>query len=122
MNMTDSIVEMKGSLKKIKLENILIQQIRNEIHSSFVNTQDVKMNEDLIRAICCAIENNVNGQKVDKLDLFFKIYRVTFGETDEKDVHFLTTVIKILNDNGKIKARSMLSKLFRFLGGFLLKK
>jgi hypothetical protein len=122
MNMVDSIVEMKGSLKTIKLENTLIQKIREEIHSSFVNTQDVKMNEDLIRAVCCAIENNVKGQKIDKLELFFKIYRVTFGDTDEKDVHFLKTVIKILNDNGKIKARSLLSKLLRFLGGFLLKK
>jgi hypothetical protein len=122
MNMTETIVEMKGSLKKIKLENILIQQIRNKIHASFVNAQDVKMNEDLIRAICCAIENNVDGQKIDKLELFFKIYGVTFGETDVKDVHFLTTVIKILYDNGKIKARSMLSKLLRFLGGGLLKK
>jgi hypothetical protein len=36
MNMTDPIVEMKESLKKIKLENMLIQQIRNEIHTSFV--------------------------------------------------------------------------------------
>jgi hypothetical protein len=41
---------------------------------------------------------------------------------DEKDKQFLTTVIKILNDNGKIKARSLLSKLRRFLQGFLLKK
>jgi hypothetical protein len=70
MNMTEPIVEMKGSLKQIKLENMLIQQIRNEIHTSFVNTQDVKMNEDLIRAICCAIEDKVNGKKVDKLELF----------------------------------------------------
>jgi ABC-type sugar transport system ATPase subunit len=89
MNMSDSIIEMKGSLQKIKLENTLIQQIRNEIHTSFVNTQDIKMNEDLIRAICCAIENNVNDKKVDKLELFFKIYRVTFGETDAKDEHFI---------------------------------
>jgi hypothetical protein len=61
-------------------------------------------------------------QKVDKLDLFFKIFRVTFGETDDKDVHFLTTVIKILNDNGKIKARSLTSKILHFLKGILLKK
>lgn len=122
MNMADPIIEMKGSLKQIKLENMLIQQIRNEIHTSFVNTQDVKMNEDLIRAICCAIENNVNGQKVDKLDMFFKIYRMTFGEIDEKDKLYLTTVIKILNDNNKIKARSLLSKLLRFLKAIILKK
>jgi hypothetical protein len=80
------------------------------------------MNDDLIRAICCAIENNVNGQKIDKLDLFFKIHRITFGEIDEKDKQCITTIIKILNDNNKIKARSLLSKLFRFLRGILLKK
>jgi hypothetical protein len=37
------------------------------------NLHDVKVNVDFIRQICCAIENNLNGQKFDKLELFFKI-------------------------------------------------
>jgi hypothetical protein len=41
---------------------------------------------------------------------------------DEKDVETLKNIIKYLNDNNKIKARSLLSKLFRFLKGFLVKK
>jgi hypothetical protein len=31
MNMSDSIIEMKGSLKLIQLENMLIQKIRKEL-------------------------------------------------------------------------------------------
>jgi hypothetical protein len=56
MNMSDSIIKMKGSLKQIQLENMLIQKIRKELCDSFVNLQDIKMNVDLIRQICCTIE------------------------------------------------------------------
>ena len=122
MNMTDSIIEMKGSLKKLKLENMLTQQIRNEINSNFLNAQDVKMNVDLIRQICCTIENYVNGEKVDKLALFMQIHETCFGMIDEKDKQTLANIIKYLNDNKKIKARSLLSKVFRFLKAILLKK
>jgi hypothetical protein len=79
MNMTDSIIEMKGSLKKMQLENMMIQKIKTELCDSFANIHDVKMNVDLIRQICCAIENSVNGEKVDKLELFMKIHKVCFG-------------------------------------------
>jgi hypothetical protein len=85
MNMGDPIIEMKGSLKQIKLENALVQKIRNELCDSLPNMQEVKMNVVLIRQMCCAIENNVNGQKVDKLALFMKIHRNCFGQMDDKE-------------------------------------
>jgi hypothetical protein len=56
MNMGASIIEMKGSLKQIQLENMLIQKIRSELCDSFANVQDTKMNVDLIRQICCLLK------------------------------------------------------------------
>jgi hypothetical protein len=74
MNMTDSIIKMKGSLNKMQLENMMIQKIKTDLCDSFANIHEVKMNFDLIRQICCAIVNSVEGEKVDKLALFMKIH------------------------------------------------
>jgi hypothetical protein len=115
MNMADPIIEMKGSLKQIKLENMMIQKIRSELCDSIPNIQEVKMNVDLIRQICCTIEDMTSGQKINKLELFMKIHRSCFGQMDEKEIQTLTNIIKYLNDNKKIKPRSLLSKLWRFL-------
>jgi F0F1-type ATP synthase gamma subunit len=93
---------MKGSLKQIQLENMMIQKIRKELCESFVNMQDVKMNVDLIRQICCTIEDMVSGQKVDKLELFMKIHKSCFGQMDEKEIQTVTNIIKYLNDNKKL--------------------
>jgi hypothetical protein len=84
--MKDSIIEMKGSLKQIQLENMMIQKIRTELCDSFANVQDIKMNVDLIRQICCTIKDMTSGQKVDKLELFLKIHKSYFGQMDEKGI------------------------------------
>jgi hypothetical protein len=101
---------------------MMIQKIRTELCDSFVNVQDIKMNVDLIRQICCTIENMTSGQKVDKLELFMKIHKACFGQMDEKEIQTVKNIIKYLNDNKKIKARSLVSKLWRFLKAILLKK
>jgi hypothetical protein len=100
----------------------MIQKIKTQLCESFVNVQDIKMNVDLIRQICCTIENISSGQKVDKLELFMKIHQACFGQIDANDVETLKNIINYLNDNNKIKARSMLSKIYRFLKGWLVKK
>jgi hypothetical protein len=80
------------------------------------------MNVDLIRQICCATENSLNGEKVDKLEFFKKIHKSCFGQMDEKEIQTVTHIIKYLNDNNKIKARSLVSKIWRFLKAIILKK
>jgi hypothetical protein len=97
MNMTDSIIEMKGSLKQIQLENMMIQKIRIELCDSFANVQDIKMNVDLIRQICCTIiDDMTSGQNIDTLELFMKIHKSCFGQMDEKEIQ---TVNNIINPN-----------------------
>jgi hypothetical protein len=51
MNMADPIIEMKGSSKKIQLENMMIKKIRDELTGYIDNVHDVKTNVDLIRQI-----------------------------------------------------------------------
>jgi hypothetical protein len=63
-----------------------------------------------------------SGQKVDKLELFMKIHKACFCQIDANDVQTLTNIIKYLNDNNKIKARSLVSKIWRFLKAIILKK
>jgi hypothetical protein len=78
---------------------------------------------DLIRQICCTIEDMTSGKNIDKLELFLKIHKCCFGQMDEKEIQTVKKIIIIyLNDNNKIKARSLLSKIWRFLKGILLKK
>jgi ubiquitin C-terminal hydrolase len=121
--MVEPIIEIKGSLKELKIENMLVQQIRDEIHSSFPSDiQSVKMNVDLINQICNAIESISGRKKINKLELFMKIYKTSFGQMDAKDEEFLTNIIEHLHDKGKIRAQSLLSKIYRFLKSFLVKK
>jgi hypothetical protein len=39
----------------------------------------------------------------------------------EKEIQIVKNIIKYLNDNNKIKARSLVSKIWRFLKAILLK-
>jgi hypothetical protein len=77
------------------------------------------MNVDLINQICNAIENMSGHKKINKLELFMKIYKSSFGQIDAKDQEAVTNIIEYLHGKGKIKAQSLLSKFFRFLKSFL---
>jgi len=120
----EPIIKYQGTLKNLKLENVLIQNIKHELQESFPDIANVKLNLDLVKQICKAIETNckVNHlEKVNKLELFFKIYESTFGRLDERDKVFLTSMINYLHKNGMIKARSLTSRLIRFAKNYLFK-
>jgi hypothetical protein len=87
-----------------------------------IYTQTLASVCDLIRQICCTIEDMTSDKKIDELELFLKIHKSCFGQMDEKEIQTVKNIIKYLNDNNKIKARSLLSKLWRFLKAIILKK
>jgi hypothetical protein len=121
----ESIINYKGTLKNLKLENELIQQIKEELRASFPNIENVKLNLDLVKQICKVIETvcKVNNlEKVDKLELFFKIYEYSFGKLDERDKQFLTSMINYLHKNNMIHPRSLTSRLFRMVKNYFLKR
>ena len=121
----EPIINYKGSLKNLKLENELIQQVKQELHQSFPNIENVKLNLDLVKQICKVIETvcKINNlEKVDKLELFFKIYENTFGRLDERDKQFLTSMINYLHKNNMIHCRSLSSRLFRLVKNYFLKR
>jgi hypothetical protein len=47
--MADPIIEMKGSLKKIQLENMMIKKIRDELTGNIDNVHDVKIKGILVK-------------------------------------------------------------------------
>ena len=121
----EPIINYKGSLKNLKLENELIQQIQRELRESFPHIENVKLNLDLVKQICKANETTckVNGlEKVDKLELFFKIYESTFGRLDERDRQFLASMINYLHKNNMIHARSLMSRVWKFAKNYFLKR
>ena len=121
----EPIINYKGTLKNLKLENVLIQTIKQELHESFPQLENVKLNLDLVKQICKAIETNCkvnNLHKVNKLELFFKIYESTFGRLDERDKIFLESMINYLHKSGMIHARSFTSRLIRIIKNYILKK
>ena len=116
----EEIIELKGSLKNISQESVLLQKIKDETIAKFPNYLDIRMNVDFINQICNAIENSIEpNQKHDKLDLLLKIHKFTFGVLEPKDEQTLKGIVEYLHKNDKIKARSFLSKLYRFLKSFL---
>lgn len=120
--MVENVIEMKGSLKGIRLESMLLQQIKNELLQSFPDLQNVRMNVDLINQICNVIENTLSGKKVNKLEMFMKIHKYCFGVMEPKDAEIITNIIEYLHKNDKIKARSILNKIYRFLKSLVVKK
>ena len=121
----EPVIKYKGTLKNLKLENILIQQIQSELRESFPKIEEVKLNLDLVKQICKVIETNCktnNLKDVNKLDLFFKIYESTFGRLDDRDKLFLESMINYLHKNKMIKAKSLTSRLFIFAKNYLLKR
>jgi hypothetical protein len=115
----NELLELKGSLKNIKSESDLIERITSELQENFKDLKRVKLNVDLINQICNAIENS--NLKVNKKELFIKIYSRSFGQLDAKEQEFISNVIDYLHEGGKIKSRTVLSFLYRWIKRMLSK-
>jgi hypothetical protein len=116
----ENVIELNGSLKELHVESILINTIVEKIQMLFPNNLSiVKGNTYLILEICNAIEDSYKkqkkGKKVNKLDIFFKIYSGLFGNISNEDKQTLTNNIDYLHRNGDIKATSLSKKIVRFI-------
>jgi len=123
--MEQEVILYKGNLKNLQLENLLIRKVSEQIKKDFGNILEVKFNVELISEICNCIEEVVkseNLQKVDKLDLFFKIYAGIFGAIPEAEKKLVKEVIEYLHNNDKIKPRKLIRKAYLFIKSIILKK
>ena len=117
------MIQYKGGLKKLELQNRLIKSISEKIKCDFVNLVVIKNDIELINEICNAIEDAVKYagvKKTNKLELFLNIYEAVFGVLSEDDKKALAKMVEYLHAQGKIKARTLLKYLFDKLKGFFL--
>lgn len=102
-------MKYKNSLKNLNLENKLVKEIGEIIENDFGSMMSVKGNIELINLVCNCIEDMVKYSgivKVDKLELFWKIYTRIFGQPTTEEKVQVTSTVEYLHDAGKIKARS----------------
>ena len=115
----ENVIELNGNLREIHVESILINTIVEEIQKLFPNLSVVKNNVYLILEICNSIEDaykkQKKGKKVNKLEIFFKIYSSLFGNISNEDKQTLTNNIDYLHRNGDIKATPLSKKIVRFI-------
>jgi hypothetical protein len=119
--MTSQIIKLKGNLKSIKKESDLVKAIKVEIEENFQDLNSVKMNVDLINQICNVIESS---KLKNKKEVFMKIYTQVFQKMniDNKEIQMVGEIIEYLHSNNRIKAQSILSKLYRMIKNVVLKK
>lgn len=117
-------IEYKGTLKNLQLENILICKVVEQVKRDFPDLTKVKMDVDLINLICDEIEDCVKVNKltkVNKLELFFKIYGIIF-QFDGNERNHIVKIVESLHANGRIKVKPLLKKIFRFVLGYITPK
>lgn len=124
--MEEGVVEYKNSIKNIALEQKIIKAIAEQLKRDFPSVEVIKFNIDIINDICNAIEEMVDEHKlskVNKLDLFLKIYSSVFGNLSEQDKKIIVMIVEYLHTNGLIKIKPFLSKIWkRYIKPFFSKK
>lgn len=112
-----------GRLRNIHLEERLVKEITEKIHSDFVSVQSLKLNIELLNSICNAVEDacRFKGLKAKgrKPDVVLKIYENTFGLLTDEERNQVKELIEYLWVEGKIKPRSILKFLFDIATRFL---
>jgi hypothetical protein len=111
-----------GNLKQIKNENQLIESIVQIIHRDFGNMSGIKNNVELINMLCNVVEDISRSSKIVKKDLFFKIYRRIFQDTNDMDIVFVNNIIGFLHDNKLIKYTSLYRKIINQIVRYFSRK
>jgi len=115
----------KGKLKLLKKDSQLIQAIYEDVKRNFADVNSLKFNIELINKIANEIEDyhkyKLGKKKIDKIDLFFKIYETIYGQLNDKDKMQIVDTLTFLNDNKKIKPRKIIRFLFDILKNVFFK-
>lgn len=112
------LMEFKGSIKRLKKESDFITSLTDVIKQSFPRElPTLRINIELVNMICNNIEDyhkyKLKGQKIDKEDLFFKVFESVFGsQANASERAQLIALIKFLHENKKINSRTFLRYCF----------
>lgn len=124
--MEEGVVEYKNSIKNIALEQKIIKAIAEQLKRDFPAVDVIKFNIDIINDICNCIEEMCDEHKlskVNKLDLFLKIYGSVFGNLNENDKKIIIQIVEYLHINGHIKIKPFLQKIWkRYIRPLFIKK
>ena len=111
-------------MKSFRVEQKLITEIKTELKTLFPDIFKLRLNLDLVKEIACLIETKVKTKKIkiDKLNLFFRIYENIFEGIDPRDRDYIKNVIEYLHANGEIVCYSLLYRLYKRIRKHFLKR
>ena len=105
-------------LKKAEIRNKITQEL-----NKFENILQYKTDNEFIKLIANYIEHYVKKKyNINKLDLFFEIYRNIFHEITDEEKQSITKIIQFIFDNGHIKKIPYKKLILSFIGDWLKKK
>lgn len=119
-------IKKKNTLKSFDIENSVITAIVADtvaIPNHFMLRADL----ELIRRICCLIENmivsnNKNSPKLDKKEMVVKIFKLVFPTLTAEEVIVIQNHIQYLWNNNRIKAIPIVKKVAKGIFSWLKKK
>ena len=105
-------IEYTGKLKSQLYENNIVHEIVYKLNEDFKDVSTIKNNVELIALICNIIEDVTRGKKMNKEDLFVKIYKKLFPDMVEADKVFVTNIIQFLLEKKLVKGSGFMKRLF----------
>ena len=125
--MENDVIVFKGSLKDLQIENIIIKTCVEKFNLELgINVAKCKSNTEFILLLCNIIEEVLGKHKIKKInkqDLFIKIYTEICGSIGNEELNFIKNTIDYLHRNDLIQRIPVFKKIVKFFsGGFLPQK
>ena len=119
-------IKKKNTLKSFSDENFVVEAIVADT-KLIPNYNLLRVDFELIRRICCLIENMIvdnskNNPKISKKDVCIKVFRELFPNLTSEEVNLCDKHIEYLWNNNKIKAIPIIKKIGKFLCSMLKKQ
>jgi hypothetical protein len=112
-------LKKKNTLQSFTDENVCIAAIVADT-TSIPNYNNLRVDYELIRRICCLIENMIknnknNSPKINKKEMCIKIFKLVFPGINPDEVNTIEKQIEYLWNNNKIKAIPLVNKIAKGL-------